>query len=92
MIEANRAVAVAYAEGTAAGLAILDTLTASPELAQWPQLHVARGGLLAQAGRADEAAAAYRDALALEPPAATRQFLIERLATLRASALPTEDT
>ena len=35
VIEANRAVAVAYAEGPAAGLAILDTLAASSRLARW---------------------------------------------------------
>jgi RNA polymerase sigma-70 factor, ECF subfamily len=92
VVEANRAVAVAYAEGVAAGLSILDMLVASSELARWPQLHVARGGLLAADGRADEAAAAYRDALALEPPPATRQFLFEQLAALRASARPAENT
>ncbi|MBO0815623.1 MAG: RNA polymerase sigma factor, partial [Actinobacteria bacterium] len=42
VIEANRAIAVAYAEGPAAGLAILDTLAASSRLARWPQLHIAR--------------------------------------------------
>jgi len=47
VIEANRAVAVAYAEGPAAGLAILDTLAASSRLARWPQLHIARAALLA---------------------------------------------
>jgi RNA polymerase sigma-70 factor (ECF subfamily) len=91
VIEANRAVAVAYAEGAAAGLTILDTLAASSELARWPQLHVARGGLLAQAGRADDAITAYRDALALEPPSAARQFLTARIAALRASDSLTEN-
>ena len=91
VIEANRAVAVAYAEGTAAGLAILDTLTASSDLARWPQLHIARGGLLARAGRPEDAVAAYRAALALEPATATRQFLTRQIAALRATAPPTED-
>src|SRR4029077_6605984 len=36
VIEANRAIAVAYAEGPAAGLAILDTLAARSRLAPRP--------------------------------------------------------
>src|SRR2546430_10541663 len=76
VIEANRAVAVAYAEGPAAGLAILDTLAASSQLARWPQLHIARATLLAQCGRREDAAAAYRDALALEPAAPVRPHII----------------
>ena len=67
VIEANRAVAVAYAEGPTAGLAILDTLAASSQLARWPQLHIARATLLALCGRREDAVAAYRGALALEP-------------------------
>src|SRR2546430_989578 len=76
VIEANRAVAVAYAEGPAAGLAILDTLAASLPLARPPQLHIARATLLAQCGRREDAAAAYRDALALEPAAPVRPHII----------------
>ena len=48
VIEANRAVAVAYAEGPAAGLRILEALTASPGLNRWPQLH--RPGIPARPG------------------------------------------
>ncbi len=44
--EANRAVAVAMAEGPAAGLAILDPL--APRLARWPQFHIARAELLSR--------------------------------------------
>jgi RNA polymerase sigma-70 factor, ECF subfamily len=87
VIEANRAVAVAYAEGTAAGLAILDTLTSSSQLARWPQLHIARGGLLAQAGRAEDAIGAYGEALALEPSDAVRRFLSGEITALRALLL-----
>jgi RNA polymerase sigma-70 factor (ECF subfamily) len=90
VIEANRAVAVAYAEGPAAGLAILDTLAASSRLARWPQLHVARGGLLAQCGRREEAVAAYRDALSLEPPEAVRRHITGQIATLGAVTAPDE--
>ena len=43
VVEANRAVAVAMAEGPAAGLVILDALAHNPQLQRWPQLHIARG-------------------------------------------------
>ena len=92
VIEANRAVAVAYAEGPAAGLAILDTLAASSRLARWPQLHIARGALLAQCDRAEDAIAAYRDALALEPAAAIRRHIAGQIAALGAAPAPTQET
>jgi len=92
VIEANRAVAVAYAEGPAAGLAILDTLAASSQLARWPQLHIARATLLAQCGRRQDAAAAYRDALALEPAEPVRRHITGQIAALGAPPTPTEGT
>jgi RNA polymerase sigma-70 factor, ECF subfamily len=92
VIEANRAVAVAYAEGPAAGLAILDTLAASSRLAQWPQLHIARGALLAQCGRQDDAVAAYRDALALEPAEPIRRHISSQIAALGAARTPADET
>ncbi len=42
VVQANRAVAVAMADGPAAGLAILDAISAHPQLSRWPQLHMAR--------------------------------------------------
>jgi RNA polymerase sigma-70 factor (ECF subfamily) len=92
VIEANRAVAVAYAEGPAAGLAILDTLAAGSRLARWPQLHVARGALLAQCGRPEDAVAAYRDALALEPAGAVRRHITGQIAALLGAPAPTKET
>ena len=92
VIEANRAVAVAYAEGPPAGLAILDTLAASSRLTRWPQLHIARGALLAQCGRDQDAVAAYRDALALEPAGAVRRHITGQIAALGAAPAPTEET
>jgi RNA polymerase sigma-70 factor, ECF subfamily len=82
VIEANRAVAVAYTEGPAAGLAILDTLAASSRLARWPQLHIARAALLTGCGRRADAVAAYRDALALEPPEGVRRHITGQIAAL----------
>ena len=79
---ANRAVAVAMAEGPVAGLAILDELRADPQLARWPQFHIARAELLARADRGPEAARSYRAALALAMPAPERAFIVRRLAEL----------
>jgi RNA polymerase sigma-70 factor (ECF subfamily) len=92
VIEANRAIAVAYADGPAAGLAILDTLAAGSRLARWPQLHIARAALLAQCGRHEDAVAAYRDALALEPADAIRRHITGQIAALGAASAPTEET
>jgi RNA polymerase sigma-70 factor (ECF subfamily) len=82
VVEANRAIAVAMAEGPAAGLVILDAVGHHPQLRRWPQLHVARADLLARLGRAGEAAAAYQTALELDPTAAERDFITRRLAAL----------
>jgi RNA polymerase sigma-70 factor (ECF subfamily) len=79
VVEANRAVAVAMADGPAAGLAILDALAGRPQLDGWSQLHVARADLLSRLGRHDDAHRAYRRALELRPPAAERAFVLKRL-------------
>jgi RNA polymerase sigma-70 factor (ECF subfamily) len=85
VIEANRAVAVAMAEGPAPGLVILDTVAAHPQLQRWPQLHIARAELLRRLGRRAEAADAYRLALQLEPPAPERAYVHRRLAEVTAA-------
>jgi RNA polymerase sigma-70 factor (ECF subfamily) len=82
VVEANRAVAVAMAEGPAAGLVILDVVAGDRRLARWPQLHIARADLLHRLGRDGEAVEAYRQALALEPPDAERRFVLERIRAL----------
>ena len=82
VIEANRAVAVAMAEGPHAGLVILDTLAAAPQLNQWPQLHIARAELLHRIGSAEAAIDAYRRALELEPSVVERRFIVNRIDSL----------
>jgi len=84
VVEANRAIAVAMAEGPSAGLVILDALLANPQLAQWSQLHMGRADLLARLQRNVEAAQAYRHALELEPPLAERTFIQRRIRELTA--------
>jgi len=80
--EANRAVAVAMAEGPAAGLVVLDAIAHHPQLARWPALHIARADLLARLGRRDDAATAYQTALQLDPPAPERAFIHRQLTRL----------
>jgi RNA polymerase sigma-70 factor, ECF subfamily len=56
VVEANRAVAVAMAEGPAAGLVILDALASHPQLRRWAQLRIAGAELLRRLGHRGEAA------------------------------------
>jgi len=68
-------------------------LAASSRLARWPQLHIARAALLARCGRREDAVAAYRDALALEPADAVRQHITSQITALEGAApAPTEET
>jgi RNA polymerase sigma-70 factor (ECF subfamily) len=83
VVQANRAVAVARADGPAAGLAMLDELRRDDRGEGWHLLHAGRADLLRRLGRTAEAADAYRAALALRPPPAEREFLIARLAQLQ---------
>jgi RNA polymerase sigma-70 factor (ECF subfamily) len=78
VVELNRAVAVAEAEGPEAGLRIVDQLA----LEDYRYLHSTRGELLRRLGRTDEASDAYRRALALVHDAAERRWLERRLADL----------
>ncbi len=75
VVELNRAVAVAEAEGAEAGLAIADAL----DLDGYQYLHSTRAELLARLGRDEEARAAYRRALELATSAPERRFLERRL-------------
>ena len=83
VVALNRAVAVAMADGPAAGLAELDDLEREGRLAGYRYLPAARADLLRRLGRADEAAEAYRAALELTANHAERQFLASRLAEVQ---------
>ena len=80
VIELNRAVAVAMADGAAAGLRLLDELEFRGELSGYYLLPAARADLLRRMGRWPEAVAAYRRALSLLSMHAERRFLARRLA------------
>ncbi|HVV22737.1 MAG TPA: RNA polymerase sigma factor [Pseudonocardiaceae bacterium] len=80
VVELNRAVAVAMADGPAAGLALVDTLADTGALAGYHLLPATRADLLRRMGRTAEAETAYRDALELAPTDAERRYLTRRLA------------
>ncbi len=80
----NHAAAVAMAFGPAEGLRLVDQLAASGTLPRYHWLPAARADLLRRLGRREEAARAYRDALALVGNDAERRFLLRRLAELEA--------
>jgi RNA polymerase sigma-70 factor, ECF subfamily len=82
VVELNRAVAVAMADGPAAGLALVEKLAVSDELAGYHLLPATRADLLRRLGRIGEAADAYRAALDLAGTGAERRFLARRLAEL----------
>ena len=78
VVALNRAVAIAEAGDPAQALAIVDAL----ELGDYRYLHSTRAELLRRLGRDEEAAAAYRAALALTPDQPEQRFLTRRLAEL----------
>ncbi|MDP3814817.1 RNA polymerase sigma factor [Pseudomonas sp.] len=85
VIELNRAVAVAMHEGPEAGLALIEALLASGELADYHLAHAARADLNRRLGRVAPARDAYQRALALAQQGADRQFLQKRLSELPSS-------
>ena len=80
VVELNRAVAIAMAEGPAAGL---DAIERVERLDDYSHLHSARADLLRRLGRNAEAAAAYRRALELTASPVERSFLERGLSELR---------
>ena len=78
VVELNRAVALSMAFGPAAGLALVETLTAEPALANYHLLPSVRGDLLAKLGRRDEARAEFERAAALTRNARERELLLQR--------------
>jgi RNA polymerase sigma-70 factor (ECF subfamily) len=80
VVELNFAVAVAMADGPAAGLRIVERLVASDALPGYHLLAATQADLLRRLGRYAEAAAAYRAALSVVGNDAERRFLEQRLA------------
>jgi RNA polymerase sigma-70 factor (ECF subfamily) len=82
VVELNRAVAVAMADGPGAGLALADAL--ADRLDGYQYLHATRADLLRRLDRRDESAAAYTRALELSTAASERRYLERRLAEITA--------
>jgi RNA polymerase sigma-70 factor (ECF subfamily) len=82
VVDLNRAVAVAMADGIAAGLILVDEIEASGRLDGYHLLPATRADLLRRAGRTAEAKAAYHAARELAPTDAERRYLSERLRDL----------
>jgi len=78
VVELNRAVAVGMAFGPAAGLELVDALTAEPSLEGYHLLPSMRGDLLFKLGRLDEAGEEFRHAASLTQNTRERELLLER--------------
>jgi len=86
VVELNRAVAVSMADGPAAGLALVDALSAAPSLQNYHLLPSARADLLRKLGRFQEAQVEFERAAALTRNARQRERLLERAADCSLSA------
>jgi RNA polymerase sigma-70 factor (ECF subfamily) len=86
VVELNRAVAVGMAEGPGAGLALVDALASSGELAGYHLLPAIRADLLRRLDRRPEAADAYRQALELAGTDTERRYLTRRLTEVTGTA------
>ena len=78
VVELNRAVAVAEADGAQAGLAIVEQLA----LDRYSYLHSTRAELLRRVDRVEEAGVAYQRALELTTDEAERRWLERRMTEL----------
>jgi RNA polymerase sigma factor (sigma-70 family) len=80
IVELNRGVAIAMAEGPAAGLAHVDTLLEEPSLRNYHLLPSVRGDFLAKLGRHTEARAEFERAASQTRNARERDLLLARAA------------
>jgi RNA polymerase sigma-70 factor, ECF subfamily len=82
VVALNRAVAVAMADGPAAGIELVDALAANGALDGYYLLPATRADLLRRMDRRAEAAAAYREALAQVATEPERRYLERRIAEM----------
>jgi RNA polymerase sigma-70 factor (ECF subfamily) len=88
VVALNRAVAIAMSDGVEHGLAIIEGLQASGELDRYHLFHAAHADLLRRAGRFQQAAGAYDEAIALCENDVERAYLRRRLAEVIAADAP----
>lgn len=85
VVELNRAIAVAMAEGPAAGLALVDEIARRGDLEDYHLRWATEADLLRRLGRREEAARCYRRALERVGTGPERRFLERRLAEMGCS-------
>ena len=85
MITLNRAVAVAMAQGPAAGLQLIDQVADHPQLADHHRLFAVRAHLLEQNGDPAAAIEAYQEAARKTLSQVERRYLQSRAARLDSS-------
>ena len=85
IVDLNRAVAISMAVGPAAGLEVVDTLTAERSLDSYHLLPSVRGDLLKKLGRLDEARVEFERAASLTRNAREQQLLLARARACTAS-------
>jgi len=90
VVELNRAVAVAMAFGPAAGLELVDALTAERSLENYHLLPSVRGDLLKKLSRLNEARAEFERAASLTRNARERKLLLDRAQACAVSSMPPE--
>ncbi|MDO3432436.1 RNA polymerase sigma factor [Rhizobium sp. CBN3] len=85
IVELNRAVAIAMAEGPAKGLDLIDAILGRQELKAYHLVHSARADFLRRLDRTEEAIAAYQTALSLCRQEPEQVFLRKRISELAAA-------
>jgi RNA polymerase sigma-70 factor, ECF subfamily len=83
VVELNRAVAVAMAEGPAAGLVLVDALRGEAALKNYHLLPAVRGDFLSKLGRNAEARQEFERAASLTRNARERTLMLERAAACK---------
>jgi RNA polymerase sigma-70 factor, ECF subfamily len=83
IVQLNRAVAVAMAQGPRTGLQLIDGLAASNDLEDYHLLHAARADFLRRMGDFPEAEKSYQRALELVTNESERRYLQRRLKEVR---------
>ena len=78
VVDVNRAVAVSYSRGPAAGLEVLGEVLTTGQLADYPYLHAVHADLLERAGRRTEASAAFQHAATLSRGETERAIFTRR--------------
>jgi len=78
VVKLNAAIARAYADGPAAGLAQLEQLAGNTRLSRYAHYHAARGDLLLKLERRADAGTALRQALECPLNGAERHYLVRK--------------